>query len=444
MAVTALPQVNANVAGGLGVPLSGEDHITGLLCYADEVDYPSGILKKWLTATAYLDGDVVEDSTSQLLYTVQGDYTSGANVAADVSGGDLVIISSASDIRAARIKKVYKSTMEGLGFVDGGNADMYYYMLNAYFAKNPDGYLWVGFYSRALSTVTFAEIADFVAMDSGKIRKLGIYNNGSNAAFALVHLASIQTQVTASHTEKAPLSVLYCPIVYGEVYGSFLDLRSNGNNDGVRVFNSFDAVKNNAEYPALGTYLGLYAIAKISASVGHVEQNNFVNGTDLENTMILDSSGLIKYGDFSTAQLNGIVTKGFNILYKLKNYFGTYLNGQLLAVGSSYDFQRAEQIDTLNKVERDVRTFCLPLLNSELIFNADGTLSADSIAKFDNAAERALDPILAATEISAFDVSIDPTQAVQTTENLNITIEVVLNGVSQTITVNLTAVPSIS
>lgn len=440
---TTLPQVISNISGSLGLPLAGEDHITALLCYDDPTDYPSGIMKKWVTATAYLTGDVVEDDTNQKLYTVQGDYTSGANVAADIGTADLVEITSATLLREARIHQVYASTMTALGFVEGGISDDLYYMLNAYFAKNPDGYLWFGCYSTSLGTVTFAEIADFQLRTAGKVRKIGVYNNGNDAVFVLAHLASLQIQSVAMDTAKTPLYITYCPTSYAEAYGAFLDLRSNGNNEDVTLFNSFDTVEASAAKPALGTYLGFFAISKVSESIGHVEQYNFVNGSDLDNTSILDTNGLLKYSDLSVAELNAIVVKGYSFLYKVVNYAGTYLNGNLTCVATSHSFQRAEQRVTMKKASRDIRTFCIPLLNSEVIFNADGTMAPETIAKFQNAAERALEPMLAATEISAFVVTIDPSQNVQADENVDIVAKIVLNGVSTTITVNLTSVASV-
>lgn len=435
---TTIPKVISNISGGKGRPLAGEDHITGLLCYDDPTDYPSGIMKKWVTATAYLDGDILEDDTNQKLYTVQGDYTSGATVAADVGTADLIEITSLQELREARIVQVYASTMESLGFVEGGISDDLWYMLNAYFAKNPDGYLWFGCYSTSIGTVTFTELADFGLVAGGKIKYVGIYNNGNDAAMVLADLANIQIQTDALAVADTPLSVTYCPLTYAEVHGSFLDLRSNGNNDGVTVFNSFDQVANSAAKPALGTFLGFLAISKVSESIGNVEQYNFVQGSDLENTYILDSSGLVKYGDLSLAQLNTLVVKGFSFLYKLTNYFGTYLNGNQVCVAASYSFQRQEQLATMNKARRNIRTFCLPLLNSEIVFNEDGTMTSDTIAKFQNAAERALDPMAAATEIGPDpSIDIDSSQNVQSDDNVNITATIVLNGVSTTITVNL-------
>ena len=442
--MSTIPQVISNIAGGLGLPLAGEDHITGLLIYDDPTDYPSGILKKWVTATAYLEDDVVEDNLTQILYTVQADYTSGADVATDVTAVDLVIIAGASNIRDARIKQVYKNTLTSFGFVEGGISDDLWYMLDKYFAKNPDGFLWVGIYSTALTTVTFAEVSDFQLRTAGKIRKLGIYNNGNDAVFAAAHMITLQALADAERVLNTPLYLTYCPLAYTEAHASFLDLRASGNNDLVTVFNSFDQVANSVAKPALGTYLGYFSISKVSESIGHIDQYNFVEGADLENTFILDSSGLVKYEDFSIAQLNVFDTKGMTFLYKKTGYSGTYLNANQTCVAVSHDFRRAEMSDTMDKASRNVRLFCIPLLNSEVIFNSDGTLRSDELSKFYNAAERALDPMLAATELSSFSVDIDATQKVQTTENLNITVDIVLNGVSKTITVNLTSVASTS
>jgi hypothetical protein len=391
-----------------------------------------------------LEDDVVEDNLTQILYTVQADYTSDADVATDVGAGDLIAIAGASNIRDARIKQVYKNQLTEFGFVEGGISDDLWYMLDKYFAKNPDGFLYVGIYSTALATVTFAEVSDFQLKTGGDIRKLGIYNNGNDVVFSAAHMITLQALADAERVLKTPLYLTYCPLAYTEAHASFLDLRASGNNDLVTVFNSFDQVANSVAKPALGTYLGYFAISKVSESIGHVDQYNFVEGTDLENTFILDSSGLVKYEDFSTAQLNTFDTLGMTFLYKLTGFTGTYLNANQTCVAVTHDFRRAELSVTIDKASRNVRQFCIPLLNSEVLFNDDGTLRSETISKFQNAAERALDPMLAATEISAFEVNIDPDQNVQTDENIDITVDIVLNGVSKTITVNLTSVASVT
>ncbi len=439
----SLSEVTVNISGGLGLPLAGKDHITGLLLYCDEADYPSGILKKWVTATAYLEDDVVEDSTNQKLYTVQGDYTSGANVAADVGTADLIEITGATNLRNARIKQVYKNQLTSFGFIEGGISDQFFYILDNYFKANPDGYLWVGCYSENLATVTFDEVAQMQLAADGDMRKCGIYNNGTNAAFALVHATSIEARYDELVALKTPMSFVYCPIVYGEVYGSFLDLRSTGNNKSVAVFNSFDLAVNDAEKPGIGTHLGYWAISKVSESLGHVGSYNYVQEGDLDTLAILDSSGLIKYTDLSNAELTTLDTKAWCFLRKYPSLAGSYLNYHHTVAASSFDFNRVELTTTTDKAGRNVRLFCLPLISSEVTFNDDGSLRSETISLFQNAAERALDPMLAATEISAYEVTIDPTQDVQGNSNIDITVDVVVNGISKTITVNLTTVSSL-
>lgn len=449
MSLTQLPSVEINISGAIGRPLAGKDHITGLLIYDDPTDYPSGIMEKYVASQAYLKtsttGAYVEDDSDQKVYTVINDYTADTNVSTDVAAGDLIEVTSASLIRAARIRKVYKSQLTTLGFIEGGISDDLWYMLDKYFKKNPNGFLWVGIYSIALATVTFVELNDMQLAAGGDLKKCGVYNNGNDTAFILAHLATIQALLVIERdTNKTPFSVDYCPLTYGEVHGSFLNLRSSGNNDHASIFNSFDQVQASAAKPALGTHLGYWAISKISESIGDRGQYNYTEGVDLETTSILDSSGLVKYEDLSTPQLTAIHVLGFTFLMKHNGFAGVYLNAHWTCVATTYTFIRVEMVTTIDKAARDVRTFCLPLLNKEVVFNKDGTLRQEAIDLYINAAERALDPMLAATEISAYSVDIDPTQKVQTTENMDIVIEVVQNGVSAKITVNLTSVESIS
>ena len=79
----------------------------------------------------------------------------------------------------------------------------------------------------------------------------------------------------------------------------------------------------------------------------------------------------------------------------------------------------------------------MPQLASPLVVNADGTLTDDVVAYYETLCARALDVMQRDSEISAYSVTIDPTQDVLSTSTLEITVKVVPVGVARQIEVNV-------
>jgi hypothetical protein len=77
----------------------------------------------------------------------------------------------------------------------------------------------------------------------------------------------------------------------------------------------------------------------------------------------------------------------------------------------------------------------LPSLNSPITLNANGTLSDTSIAFFETQAGVNLDSMVRDGELSAYGITIDPTQNVLSTSTLVIAVELVQNGVARFIEV---------
>jgi len=70
-----------------------------------------------------------------------------------------------------------------------------------------------------------------------------------------------------------------------------------------------------------------------------------------------------------------------------------------------------------------------------LLLNADGTLRNSTIAFLESQAVVITDDMVRNSEASAIGVTIDPTQNVLSTNNLNVTINIVPVGVARNITV---------
>jgi hypothetical protein len=127
----------------------------------------------------------------------------------------------------------------------------------------------------------------------------------------------------------------------------------------------------------------------------------------------------------------------------------TGLNGAFFNAGNtantvSSDYAYIEDNRTIDKQARLVRTAILPFLGGPITYNSDGTLSTATIDYIEGLSDSAMSQMLNAGEISAYKTTINPTQNVQQTGNLIVTIQDVQTGVARNITVNIGFVASIA
>ena len=377
--------------GGLGRPLPNNDHISALLFFNDTL--PSGF---------------------------------GAN---------------------DRVKAVFSlENAETLGIVEG-SADhaVEHYMIKTFFDQNPRGKLWVGFYALTGNTYDFDEIVQMQSIANGEIRQFGIVDLSDTSVVRIgtdnVHDA-IQTKVNALKSIDQPCSVLIGFDDSGMTDASeYVDLSAesapnvsvvigqDGANDGAAL-----ATSNGTSIPAVGAFLGAVSLAKVNENIGWVAKFRF-DTTGEFAVPKLGSGELFK--NVSAALEDTLNNYGYLFLKTHTGRAGTYANFSWTAVSQSDDFSTIENNRTMDKAIRQIREFMLPNLNAPVELNDDGTLTENAIAVFENAAQRGLDSMERDTEISAFSVSIDPTQDILTTSNLIIAVAIVPVGVAKKITINI-------
>lgn len=446
----AIGSVSVNKQQGVGQPTSGKDHYTGMVFYVDQAsEYPAGIMKPY-AAAAFAVGEILEH-TDYKVYRVLTTNALTGTPATDVGAGDVEEITDAEDLADARTAQVTVANMDTLGITEGSGADKIWYVMNQFFQKNPNGFAWIRVADEGLSTTNFDELDDLVTVSDGEVRKIGVYNNGNNSAnFAVSQVTALQAKYTEYYNGKTPVNIAYFPIGYGETYDNFIDLTDSGSSFGVSVYNAFDYVKNDADYPAMGPIMGYWADSKVSESIGYVRKFNMVclpTGTNTNEEFdkfgLLDSSGLISWGTLKGAAADLLDDKGWNIFVKYVGRTGSYVNDMYTVAETGTNSDKAFFDTTLNKISRLVREALLPEINSEVQFNADGTLQDKDVDRFTDLAQEPIDVMIAASELSAGEAIIDRTQDVASTSTLSVTVNVVLNNVTKTIEVNLARVNAI-
>jgi len=341
-----------------------------------------------------------------------------------------------------RIKLIYSlADAEALGIRPlATNLAHSHYQISEVFRLNPKAELYVYLYDSAATTaaVYLQPVIEFP--ENGEIRNASIFKD---AAIAGADITDIQSVVTAMRLVHRPFSAIVGFSAYGAAndWSTAIDLRAleadgvgvviGGSGSGLGL--TLATTDNNI--PAIGAVLGATSKAGVHESIAYVAKFNFSNGVELEKTVIGDKSNLVN--DQTEVLLSALTAKGYIFFRKHMGITGSYINDSSNADLITSDYAYGESTRTIDKAIRGVRTFLLPQLSSPVYLNDDGTMREDTVANFRALALRSLDQMQQAGEISARDVTIDPTQSVLSTSKLVIGVKIVPVGVARNIEVNI-------
>ena len=489
--------------GGLGRPLTGEDHISGLLFYTANGNLPSGwsttsrvkalysvadaekagIKDDYSDATAatatYListkgnTGDTIQwkytDAAGNVLdlgtYTVASGENSialqGAAWAAIINAGTINHGCSASfdtatlTVTLPKSQGVYPNsgtpnaiTLTGAfagtltqNVVAGvaSKQAVWHYHISEFFRLQPKGVLYVGFFA-VPGSYTFSDIQTIQVFANGKIRQIGVYVDG--ATFNTAHLTTIQGVCDTLAGLHMPLSVIYAAnMVSVTDLSTLTDLNSlsNGNvspvisQDGASL-GAFLYITVGKSITTLGALLGAVALAKVREDIAWVSKFNISNGIECDTIAFANGT---KLKDVSQSLLNQLDDYRYIFLIKYVGIAGSFFNDSHTAISSSSDYAYIENNRTIDKAIRGVYKTLLPELNGPLQLNADGTLTDGTVAYLESQAAISLDEMVRNTELSAYSVTIDPSQNVLSTGEVVVAVQLLPIGVARQITVNI-------
>ena len=367
-------------------------------------------------------------------------------------------------------------------FTGGLGSELAYmhYQISEFFRMQPKGYLWVGVYAQG--TYEGTEIKTMQDFAEGEIRQIAVHI--PNEVFASSHVTATQAILDTLESENKPLSAILGVDFTGLSLATLSDL-STLDSERVSVSAGTDgnyniAVYSNTKsyvigekvsyqgstyvnkkaglgfYPyntsywtnittnlptrlgytvsVVGNILGTVALASVHENIGWVAKFNLTSGN------ILDEAGLVTgeiLKDLSESAKTVLENKKYIFLVKYLGYTGSFHNDSYTATLSSSDFATIENVRTMDKAVRQVRIFELPELLSPLYVNKDGTLRIDAIARFENAADRALRPMLTAGELSEFSKTVNPDQNVLGTSKVVVSIALIPVGVARQIENNI-------
>ncbi len=346
-------------------------------------------------------------------------------------------------------------TVTAAAFSAGVNSKRMFewYQISQFFAMNPNGVLWVD-YETSFGNFNCLNVVQTQA--SNNINQFGIFNVGATTS------AEIQADVNSLNTIAqtlfqpgfAPVVILYAPNIlnFGVLSGlpnarglnaQYVSILIEQDGGALGAFLSF---MYGTSCPALGNVLGLISSANVSADIGNPGNFNQVNGSELA-TVAFTNGQLFSY----------LFSNFYNLLSQLDNYgyifgrnipnlTGTFVNDDHSCILISSDYNFIDKNRVVNKAARVVYAGLAPLINSQLLANADGTISAQAMAILQNAVKPGLDAMVKNGNISAYPKTpgsnvnglyINPTQNIVSTSTVAVTLNIVPIGIARSIVVTL-------
>jgi hypothetical protein len=317
-----------------------------------------------------------------------------------------------------------------------------HYHISEYFRIQPQGNLYVGVFP-VPSTYDFAEVATMQTYANGSIRQLAVYNTAARTAANVVSdTTALQVQAEALDALHMPLSFVYAANIKAISDLSTLNNLATSTNEAVSVNisqdgNGFGAdlyVTSGFSITNIGALLGTVSLSKVSDSIAWIERYDVSNGTECEIAAFANGN---LYTSISSSLLSTLNNYRYIFLTKRVGLNGSWWNDSHTAIATTSDYAYIENNRTIDKAIRGVYSSLLPKLNSPLVLNSDGTMTDNTIAILTASARPNLDQMVRDTEVSAYNVTIDPSQDVLATSEVVVTITIVPVGVARNIVVNI-------
>ena len=314
-----------------------------------------------------------------------------------------------------------------------------HYQLSEIFRINPAISLYLGVFTKP-DTYTFVEIKTVQNYAGGRIRQMGVWCG--EKAFAAADVVAIQGVADALDKVNAPLSVLYAPKVEDvtklptDVAGAnqfrvSVVIGQAGSGTGAELYTAEANKTVKSTVSCLGVMLGLLSAAKVHQSISWIK--NFPTGI----TLPAFGDGTL-YRSLDSALVEQLDAARYMFLVTQIGQSGSYVNDSHTMDAATSDYAMIESVRTMDKAVRGVRTYLTPELGGNVYIDAStGKMQAFSVAHLETTANKALEDMEKAGELSGYKVEIDPEQDVLSTSTVEIVIKQVAVGVMRKIKVKI-------
>lgn len=374
--------------GNVPKSVSGEDHVSGFIAYLAEAEIPDGF------KTAHIQAVSTIDKAEALGIT---------------------------------------------GEADSWSVKVLHYQLSEILRVNPGISLYVGIFTKP-DNYKFTEIKTVQNFASGRIRQLAVWCGDKD--FSADDVTAIQGVADALDLENAPLSVLYAPKVASvgnlpsDVAGAnqcrvSVVIAQAGSGTGAELYADKDNTEAKASVSAIGVVLGLLSRAAVHQSISWVK--NFPTGVNVPAF----GDGTL-YRDLDKALVEQLDGGRYLFFVTHVGQAGSYVNDSHTMDSAISDYAMIESVRTMDKAVRGVRTYLIPELGGSIYIDADtGKMQAYSVSHLETTANKALEDMEKAGELSGYKVEIDPEQDVLSTSEVEIVIRQVAVGVMRKIKVKI-------
>lgn len=342
-----------------------------------------------------------------------------------------------------RIKIVYSiAELEALGVAEGAtNMKRLWYHVNQFFLIQPNGKLYVQLTDS--TAITYLETVTLQHFANGEIKQIAYYDG--QTTFAGSSVTTLQTGATTLEGEQMPVSILYTANMQAtSTLGALPDMRALAaknvsvivGEDGASTGAAL-AVSEAKSLSCIGTCLGVLSLSAVHENIGWIEKFNLVQGLELDEPAFTIGTAAVLVKTQTNAALTALNDYGYIFTKKQIGINGTYFNDSPTAIAATSDYAYIESNRTIDKAIRGINAKMLPNLNSPLYVTSAGLLTEDVISKFKNDCSLALESMDIDGEISAFKVTINPLQNVLSTGKLSIGVKIVPVGVARQIEINI-------
>lgn len=319
---------------------------------------------------------------------------------------------------------------------------MIHYHLSEAFRANNGISLYVGIFSKPEpEQLTFAEIKTMQNFANGRIRQVGVWCGDTTLAEA--QLTALQAIGELLRSQAAPLSILFAPKVANHaampqnlavsydrvsvvIAQAGIDPQSDAEPEtGAALYaqNGNDGNVGKASVSCLGLLLGQLSAASVQESVSWVKK--FPSGISVP---AFGDGVLVRSVD--KAVLEQLDANRYLFLAPIVGIAGSYWNDSHNMTSAISDYNAIERVRTMDKAERGIRTYLTPELGGNVYIDAtSGKLQPYTVEHLETTANKALEDMEKAGELSGYQAKIDPEQDVLSTSTVEVVIKNVPVGV---------------
>lgn len=340
-------------------------------------------------------------------------------------------------LESARIQPCSSiETAEKLGITNNEDAAweirLLHYHLSEVYRLNPGISLYVGLFAKPTgSNYTFSEIKTMQNYAGGALRQVAVWCGHKELTAG--DLTALQGIATYLQEYDRPLSIGYAPKVTA-VTSMTASLAGAGKcnvsviigqaGKGVGADLYADAANTGkSSVSGVGVWLGITSKAAVHQSIASVE--NFPTGVDLP---AFGDGTLLR--DLDTAIVESLDTSRFLFFVTYDGFADSYFNDSHTMDDATSDYAMIENVRTMDKAVRGIRKALLPKLGGTLYVDAEtGQLASYEVEYLTTIANKPLEDMQKAGELSGLKVEIDPNQDVLSTSELEFVITQVGVGV---------------